>query len=46
MWEQTIVFFVWVGAAALIVVFLALFITLLGLAVGESPRDWWRRFWS
>jgi hypothetical protein len=46
MWEQTIVFFVWVGAAVLIAVFLALFITLLGLAVGESPRDWWRRFWS
>lgn len=46
MWEQTVVFFVWVGCAALITVFLVLFVTLLGLAVGENPREWWRGFWS
>lgn len=38
-------FFVWAGVATLIVIFFALFITVLGLAVGESPRDWWRGFW-
>lgn len=30
----------------LIVVFWIVFITLLGLLVGESPGKWWRGFWN
>jgi hypothetical protein len=45
MGNQATEFLMWIGAGVLIVAFLALFITLLGLAVGESPREWWRGFW-
>jgi hypothetical protein len=34
------------GATLLIVVFLVLVTTALGLCVGEDPVTWWKGFWS
>jgi len=38
-------FLMYLAASVVIVIGLGVFITLLGLIVGESPTQWWKGFW-
>lgn len=37
---------IYCGYMLLVVIFLIALITVIGLALRQNPRDWWKGFWS